>query len=267
MHSNQAAATPASPPPALTVSSVSPTGTSVAAGSTITVQFSTDLAPEQPAADTQPAGGRQLGGAVAVVARVPSDRAARARRDRNGDRPRRSFRRHRLRRSAHGPVGHVAVHRRAWFHPSAPTAPGRTRVPPPDVHAGLAADVADAGGQQPGRVVHLAVGESAACARDAVDARCEQRHHDGCRHELRDPERPEDRRRRRPAGVDRPSRRRAEREGRRQPVELRPRQSVAPRVGHRLLERRRRLQHTRSTREWPERPRQTAPSPSTPDTP
>ena len=48
MHSNQAAATSASPPPALTVSSVSPTGTSVAAGSTITVQFSTDLAPNSP---------------------------------------------------------------------------------------------------------------------------------------------------------------------------------------------------------------------------
>ena len=48
LHSNQAAATPASPPPALTVSSVSPTGTSVAAGSTISVQFSTDLAPNSP---------------------------------------------------------------------------------------------------------------------------------------------------------------------------------------------------------------------------
>jgi peptidoglycan hydrolase-like protein with peptidoglycan-binding domain len=48
MHNNQAAATSASPPPALTVSSVSPTGTSVAAGSTITVQFSTDLAPNSP---------------------------------------------------------------------------------------------------------------------------------------------------------------------------------------------------------------------------
>jgi peptidoglycan hydrolase-like protein with peptidoglycan-binding domain len=48
LHSNQAAATSASPPPKLTVSSVSPTGTSVAAGSTITVQFSTDLAPNSP---------------------------------------------------------------------------------------------------------------------------------------------------------------------------------------------------------------------------
>jgi peptidoglycan hydrolase-like protein with peptidoglycan-binding domain len=48
LHSNQAAATSASPPPALTVSSVSPTGTSVAAGSTISVQFSTDLAPNSP---------------------------------------------------------------------------------------------------------------------------------------------------------------------------------------------------------------------------
>jgi peptidoglycan hydrolase-like protein with peptidoglycan-binding domain len=48
LHNNQAAATSASPPPALTVSSVSPTGTSVAAGSTITVQFSTDLAPNSP---------------------------------------------------------------------------------------------------------------------------------------------------------------------------------------------------------------------------
>jgi peptidoglycan hydrolase-like protein with peptidoglycan-binding domain len=48
MHSDQAAATSAAPPPALAVSSVSPTGTSVAAGSTITVQFSTDLAPNSP---------------------------------------------------------------------------------------------------------------------------------------------------------------------------------------------------------------------------
>ncbi len=55
MHSNQAAATSASPPPALTVSSVSPTGTSVAAGSTITVQFSTDLAPNSPLPTLSPA--------------------------------------------------------------------------------------------------------------------------------------------------------------------------------------------------------------------
>jgi len=48
LHNNQAAATSAAPPPALTVSSVSPTGANVAAGSTITVQFSTDLAPNSP---------------------------------------------------------------------------------------------------------------------------------------------------------------------------------------------------------------------------
>ena len=48
MHNNQAAATSAAPPPALTVSSVSPTGANVAAGSTIMVQFSTDLAPNSP---------------------------------------------------------------------------------------------------------------------------------------------------------------------------------------------------------------------------
>ena len=48
LHFNQAAATPAAPPPALTVVSVSPTGTNVAAGSTISVQFSTDLAPDSP---------------------------------------------------------------------------------------------------------------------------------------------------------------------------------------------------------------------------
>ena len=35
-HSNQAAATPSAPPPALTVDSVSPTGANVAAGSTVT---------------------------------------------------------------------------------------------------------------------------------------------------------------------------------------------------------------------------------------
>ena len=43
LHFNQAAATPTAPPPALSVVSVSPTGTNVAAGSTISVQFSTDL--------------------------------------------------------------------------------------------------------------------------------------------------------------------------------------------------------------------------------
>jgi len=48
MHSNQASATPSAPPPALTVASVSPTGANVAAGSTMTVQFSTDLAPGSP---------------------------------------------------------------------------------------------------------------------------------------------------------------------------------------------------------------------------
>ncbi len=48
LHSNQAAATSAAPPPALTVATVSPTGANVAAGSTVTVQFSTDLAPDSP---------------------------------------------------------------------------------------------------------------------------------------------------------------------------------------------------------------------------
>ena len=48
LHDTQAAATPSSPPPALTVASVSPTGANVAAGSTVTVQFSTDLAPGSP---------------------------------------------------------------------------------------------------------------------------------------------------------------------------------------------------------------------------
>src|ERR1700728_1803437 len=48
LHNNQASATPAAPPTALTVSSVTPTGANVAAGSTVTVQFSTDLAPGSP---------------------------------------------------------------------------------------------------------------------------------------------------------------------------------------------------------------------------
>jgi peptidoglycan hydrolase-like protein with peptidoglycan-binding domain len=48
LHNNQAAATSAAPPPALTVASVSPTGANVAAGSTVSVQFSTDLAPNSP---------------------------------------------------------------------------------------------------------------------------------------------------------------------------------------------------------------------------
>jgi peptidoglycan hydrolase-like protein with peptidoglycan-binding domain len=44
----QASATGTAPPPALTVASTSPTGSSVAAGATIAVQFSTDLAPGSP---------------------------------------------------------------------------------------------------------------------------------------------------------------------------------------------------------------------------
>lgn len=44
----QAGANPTTPPPALTVNSVSPSGTNVDAGSTISVQFSTDLAPNSP---------------------------------------------------------------------------------------------------------------------------------------------------------------------------------------------------------------------------
>jgi peptidoglycan hydrolase-like protein with peptidoglycan-binding domain len=43
-----ASATPTAPPPALKVLSTSPTGTGVSAGSTIAVQFSTDLAPGSP---------------------------------------------------------------------------------------------------------------------------------------------------------------------------------------------------------------------------
>ncbi len=52
---SQAAATPSAPPPALTVASVSPTGTNVVAGSTISVQFSTDLAPSSPMPTLTPA--------------------------------------------------------------------------------------------------------------------------------------------------------------------------------------------------------------------
>src|SRR5580700_11574936 len=51
----QAAATPSAPPPALTVASISPTGTNVVAGSTISVQFSTDLAPNSPMPTLSPA--------------------------------------------------------------------------------------------------------------------------------------------------------------------------------------------------------------------
>ncbi|HXZ61471.1 MAG TPA: L,D-transpeptidase family protein, partial [Acidimicrobiales bacterium] len=45
LRSGQAAGAPPAPPPTLTVTSVTPTGTNVAAGSTIAVQFSTALAP------------------------------------------------------------------------------------------------------------------------------------------------------------------------------------------------------------------------------
>ncbi|MGA2473964.1 MAG: Ig-like domain-containing protein, partial [Acidimicrobiales bacterium] len=52
---NEASATPTAPPVALTVASVSPTGANVAAGSTISVQFSTDLAPGSPMPTLTPA--------------------------------------------------------------------------------------------------------------------------------------------------------------------------------------------------------------------
>jgi peptidoglycan hydrolase-like protein with peptidoglycan-binding domain len=48
LHDSAASASSTSPPPALTVSSTAPTGTAVAAGSTIAVQFSTDLAANTP---------------------------------------------------------------------------------------------------------------------------------------------------------------------------------------------------------------------------
>jgi lipoprotein-anchoring transpeptidase ErfK/SrfK len=60
---NQAAATPTTPPPALNVTSVSPTGTNVAAGSTIEVQFSTALALGSPMPTLSP----PVAGAWAVV--------------------------------------------------------------------------------------------------------------------------------------------------------------------------------------------------------
>src|SRR6516162_1980872 len=58
----QAAATPSKPPPALTVASVTPTGTNVVAGSTISVHFSTALAPDSPLPTLSPpvAGGSML---------------------------------------------------------------------------------------------------------------------------------------------------------------------------------------------------------------
>jgi peptidoglycan hydrolase-like protein with peptidoglycan-binding domain len=50
-----ASASPSKPPPALKVVSTSPTGTNVAAGSTISVKFSTDLAPNTPLPTLNPA--------------------------------------------------------------------------------------------------------------------------------------------------------------------------------------------------------------------
>jgi lipoprotein-anchoring transpeptidase ErfK/SrfK len=47
-YGKQAAANPTAPPPALTVTSVSPNGTNVNAGSAISVQFSTELGPNSP---------------------------------------------------------------------------------------------------------------------------------------------------------------------------------------------------------------------------
>src|ERR1700728_2501287 len=52
---NNASAAPLAPPVPLTVVSTSPTGSSVAGGSTISVQFSTDLAPGSPIPTLTPA--------------------------------------------------------------------------------------------------------------------------------------------------------------------------------------------------------------------
>ncbi len=54
MRDTPASADPTKPPAALTVASTSPTGTSVAAGSTISVQFSTALAPNTPLPSLSP---------------------------------------------------------------------------------------------------------------------------------------------------------------------------------------------------------------------
>jgi peptidoglycan hydrolase-like protein with peptidoglycan-binding domain len=58
-----ASASPTAPPPALKVVSTSPTGSNVAAGSTISVQFSTDLAPNAPMPTLDP----PVAGAWAVL--------------------------------------------------------------------------------------------------------------------------------------------------------------------------------------------------------
>ncbi len=55
LHSGQASATPAAPPPALSVVSVTPSGANVAAGSTVAVRFSTALAPGSPMPTLSPA--------------------------------------------------------------------------------------------------------------------------------------------------------------------------------------------------------------------
>jgi peptidoglycan hydrolase-like protein with peptidoglycan-binding domain len=60
---DQAAATPTAPPPALKVLSTTPSGAGVSAGSTIAVQFSTDLAPGSPMPTLTPA----VSGAWAVL--------------------------------------------------------------------------------------------------------------------------------------------------------------------------------------------------------
>jgi peptidoglycan hydrolase-like protein with peptidoglycan-binding domain len=63
LRSTQASATSTAPPAPLAVVSVSPTGTTVSAGSAITVQFSTDLAPDSPLPTLNPS----VAGAWAVL--------------------------------------------------------------------------------------------------------------------------------------------------------------------------------------------------------
>ena len=154
------------PPPALTVASVSPTGANVAAGSTIVGAVLDRPGAEQPDADAVPARRRRVGRAVAVAARVPGERPARAGRHRDGHRPRRGTR---ASSGSEGPAPgadrHVTVHRRARIHPAPPAAAGRARLPPAHVHAGVPADLAHPGGQRPGGLVHLALARPAALAR------------------------------------------------------------------------------------------------------
>ena len=153
--------------------------------------------PGQPVADPVACGGRQVGGPVAVAPPVSSDGAARARHGGDHHRSRRPQRNHRLAGPAPRRRLHHLVHRRSGLDIAPSADVGRVGLPAAELHGGLTSDVSDPGRRGAGRHLHLALGRSTGLADVTLDARHQQRDHQGCGDELRVAAQPQDRRHRR----------------------------------------------------------------------